>query len=232
MRRDWKLSIIGAVAFHLAALFGFQVTLNHAARLVQDSAVEVTLVAAPAPVASVVKTALPVEIPKPIPPEEVISKPPEPTPEPIPIPEVVVKAPDPTPEPVPTPSIKPVTAVSSTPRPTPVIGDGGSPQSGLDATTQKAQVGVRAEPNYLKNPEPPYPLAARRRRETGMVLLTVKVTAQGRAAKVELKQSSGHPLLDEAALQAVRSWEFQPARIGSMAVESEIEVPVRFKLTD
>jgi outer membrane biosynthesis protein TonB len=39
-------------------------------------------------------------------------------------------------------------------------------------------------------------------------------------------------LLNDAALQAMRYWEFEPARIGPSAMESEIEVPVRFKLTD
>jgi len=113
-----------------------------------------------------------------------------------------------------------------------VHGDDSSREPGLDTTTQQAQVGVKANPDYLKNPEPPYPLTARRRHQEGLILLTVKVTAQGHAATVVLKQSSGFPLLDDAALNAVRKWEFQPARIGSMAVESEIEVPVRFKLTD
>ena len=37
-----------------------------------------------------------------------------------------------------------------------------------------------AQPNYLKNPEPLYPLLARRHNQQGIVLLTVKVTAQGR----------------------------------------------------
>jgi protein TonB len=89
-----------------------------------------------------------------------------------------------------------------------------------------------AQPNYLKNPEPLYPLLARRHNQQGIVLLTVKVTAQGRVSHVELKQSSGFPVLDEAALQAVRYWEFEPARIGSLGVESQIEVPVRFILTN
>jgi periplasmic protein TonB len=89
---------------------------------------------------------------------------------------------------------------------------------------------VKARPNYLKNPEPIYPLAARRRHQEGLVLLAVIATTRGRAARVEVKQSSRFPLLDETAIQAVRGWEFEPARIGALAVESEIEVPVRFKL--
>ncbi len=91
---------------------------------------------------------------------------------------------------------------------------------------------MQAQPNYLKNPEPLYPLLARRRNQQGIVLLTVKVSAQGRVSRVELKQSSGFPVLDEAASQAVRRWEFEPARIGSLGVESQIEVPVRFVLTN
>ena len=92
--------------------------------------------------------------------------------------------------------------------------------------------GVKARPNYLRNPEPPYPLLARRRRQEGTVLLSVRVTENGRAALVNLKTSSGYPLLDEAALRAVRDWEFDPARAAGIAVESQIEVPVRFVLKD
>lgn len=39
-------------------------------------------------------------------------------------------------------------------------------------------------------------------------------------------------MLNEAAVQAVRNWEFEPARVGRLAMESEIEVPVGFKLTE
>lgn len=95
----------------------------------------------------------------------------------------------------------------------------------------QARPDVEAKPNYLKNPEPDYPELARRRHQEGLVVLVVKVTAQGRAERVEIKKSSGFSLLDDAALEAVRDWEFQPARLGALALESEIEVPVRFELT-
>jgi len=139
---------------------------------------------------------------------------------------------------IPIERVQPVQAVE-TPAPaspskpaTAVHGDGSSSEPGLDPATQTASSGAKAEPNYLVNPEPRYPLAARRRHQEGLVLLTVRVTAQGRAAEVTIKQSSGFPALNDAALQAVREWEFSPARIGALAVKSEIEVPVRFKLTD
>jgi protein TonB len=64
-----------------------------------------------------------------------------------------------------------------------------------------------------------------------LVLLSVTVTAQGRAARVAMKESSRFSALDEAALLAVRNWEFKPARIGELAIESEVQVPLRFQLT-
>jgi protein TonB len=109
-------------------------------------------------------------------------------------------------------------------------GDGSSPTPGADTSTVQAQPGIKAEANYLANPVPSYPLLARHRHQEGLVLLTVTVTPQGRPASITIKQNSGFPLLDDAALQSVRNWEFQPARINSLAVESEIEVPIRFKL--
>lgn len=93
-----------------------------------------------------------------------------------------------------------------------------------------AKPGLLAQPLYRKNPEPAYPLAARRRRQEGVVLLAVRVSADGRSAAVTLKRTSGFKLLDDAATGAVMDWEFEPARDEGRAVESEIEVPVRFRL--
>lgn len=120
----------------------------------------------------------------------------------------------------------------SVPAPTaPARGDGSSQQAGDAPVTSTATPGVRAQPNYLKNPEPVYPLTARRRQQQGTVVLEVKVSARGRALSVGIKESSGYPILDEAAESAVRNWEFEPARVGVTAVESRIEVPVRFQLS-
>jgi protein TonB len=47
-----------------------------------------------------------------------------------------------------------------------------------------------------------------------------------------LKQSSGFPLLDEAAIAAVRRWTFEPARIDGRAVASQVVVPVRFSMSN
>lgn len=127
----------------------------------------------------------------------------------------------------------PVLAVATGPRATNSVNIASARNVAVSSrVTTGAAPGLRATPTYRVNPEPPYPATARRRRQEGLVLLAVRVTTQGRASRIELKQSSGFPALDEAAWQAVRGWEFEPARLGALAVESEIEVPVRFKLTN
>ena len=84
--------------------------------------------------------------------------------------------------------------------------------------------------DYLSNPRPAYPPLARRRGEEGQVLLRVLVSTAGRAAQLELQQSSGSALLDEAAQAAVRQWKFVPAQRGGVAVESRVLVPIVFRL--
>jgi len=88
----------------------------------------------------------------------------------------------------------------------------------------------RSDAAYLNNPRPAYPMAARRRGDQGTVMIRVVVTADGFAANVHVGKSSGHPSLDEAALTAVKSWRFVPARQGGQAIESPYVVPVVFKL--
>ena len=89
---------------------------------------------------------------------------------------------------------------------------------------------ARFDADYLNNPAPAYSLLSRRQGESGKVLLLVQVTAQGAAAQVEIKQSSGFPRLDEAALNAVRKWRFVPARRGDEAVAASVVVPITFRL--
>jgi TonB family protein len=87
-----------------------------------------------------------------------------------------------------------------------------------------------AQPDYLLNPAPMYPLLARRNGWEGTTVLRVEVTPRGTAAEVALVQSSGHSVLDEAATAAVRNWRFRPARVDNEPVKSAVDVPVRFLL--
>lgn len=83
---------------------------------------------------------------------------------------------------------------------------------------------------YLRNPAPPYPVRARRNGEQGTVLLRVWVAADGAARRAEVERSSGHESLDAAALAAVKTWRFVPARRGDAAVEGVVIVPIAFRL--
>jgi protein TonB len=88
----------------------------------------------------------------------------------------------------------------------------------------------RFEAAYLDNPEPQYPPAARRRGIEGRVLLEVRVDPQGHPASVQVADSSGEESLDRAAVEAVRSWRFVPARNGGTPVDGRVRVPIRFRL--
>lgn len=83
---------------------------------------------------------------------------------------------------------------------------------------------------YLNNPEPEYPRLSRRMGEQGKVLLKVLVNASGLPATVDIAKSSGYERLDQAALQAVKSWKFEPARKGGVALSAYAMVPVSFVL--
>jgi len=95
-----------------------------------------------------------------------------------------------------------------------------------------SQGGASAQPNYLQNPAPEYPTLARKRGQEGVVMVQVKVNAEGHPIQVDLKKSSGYLLLDESALKAVKRWSFRPAYRLGMAVESTVDVPVRFRLKE
>ncbi len=83
---------------------------------------------------------------------------------------------------------------------------------------------------YLSNPRPPYPLSARRKRLEGRVLLRAEILPDGTCSQLSLEQGSGHDILDQAAMQAVKAWRFVPARRGDEAVRAWVDIPVSFRL--
>ena len=85
---------------------------------------------------------------------------------------------------------------------------------------------------YLHNPTPVYPAAARRTGYEGTVVIRARIQIDGSADRVEIKKSSGHGVLDQAALEAVRKWRFIPARRGNEAVVEWVEIPWQFKLEE
>lgn len=84
--------------------------------------------------------------------------------------------------------------------------------------------------DYLDNPPPQYPPMSRRLGETGRVLLRVFVSADGRAERIEIKDSSGFERLDLAAREAVVGWRFVPARRGEEPINAWVQVPILFEM--
>jgi len=86
--------------------------------------------------------------------------------------------------------------------------------------------------DYLNNPRPPYPMAASRMGYHGKVVLNVEVLADGKAGQVLIYSSSGHDILDSAALQTLKTWRFTPARHLGQPVTRWFLVPFNFTLKD
>jgi protein TonB len=83
---------------------------------------------------------------------------------------------------------------------------------------------------YLNNPPPTYPKMLLRRGVEGAVLVRAQVQDDGRCTQVQLKESSGFNLFDEAALSAVQDWRFVPARKGAQNVVAWVDVPIAFRI--
>lgn len=77
-----------------------------------------------------------------------------------------------------------------------------------------------------------YPAAARRRGDEGTALLELTIATTGEITRVVLKESSGHPVLDAAAVNAVQQWRYAPRTIGGVPVECVEVQPIHFKLRD
>lgn len=94
----------------------------------------------------------------------------------------------------------------------------------------KNQTIVEARPLYRANPPPNYPAMARKREYTGHVVLEVLVGQDGSVADLRLFSSSGHAILDNAAISSVKTWIFEPGMRGEEKVEMWVRVPIRFEL--
>ena len=89
---------------------------------------------------------------------------------------------------------------------------------------------VFVPPTFLFRQEPAYPERARRAGAEGVVGVRIALASDGSVRQVELTQSSGSRLLDEAALAAARASSFAPASRNRSPVESEAVASYRFEL--
>lgn len=87
-------------------------------------------------------------------------------------------------------------------------------------------------PVAIKRVTPKYPEFVKKMGVEGEVYLDVEVFANGMVGAIEVKQSlmDGPGGLDEAAIKAVRQWEFNPAKSGGQPVACWVTFPITFSL--
>jgi TonB family protein len=88
--------------------------------------------------------------------------------------------------------------------------------------------GVSA-PRAIFSPDPEYSEEARKAKYQGTVVLYVVVGADGRPHDLRVTRSLGLGL-DEKAIEAVRTWRFDPAKKDGQAVAVQVNIEVNFRL--
>jgi len=91
---------------------------------------------------------------------------------------------------------------------------------------------VESQPEMLKQINPEYPAEAKKKGIEGKVVISTLVDKTGRPAKVEITESSGHKMLDEAALKAAQKAQFKPATQAGGPVAVWVSYTVKFALDD
>lgn len=116
--------------------------------------------------------------------------------------------------------------VPSLPPPAPV------PQNPAGVAERKVyRIGGQVlEAQILTRVMPVYPPLARAARISGTVELLGVIDRQGRVQKLQV--ISGHPLLAQAALNAVQQWIYRPTQLNGEAVEVTAPIKVTFSLSN
>ena len=107
---------------------------------------------------------------------------------------------------------------------------GGVPDALAPPTPRVVHVGGDVkEPTKVRNVNPTYPQVAVAGRVEGTVVLEATIAPSGKVADVRVLRSL--PLLEKAAIDAVRQWIYTPTLIDGVPVTAIMTVTVRFQLT-
>ncbi|HTM50484.1 MAG TPA: M56 family metallopeptidase [Bryobacteraceae bacterium] len=101
--------------------------------------------------------------------------------------------------------------------------------STADSTPQRIRVGGNVQATQqISAPKPVYPPMAKQARIQGVVRLNVTINRDGTVQDVQVV--SGHPLLMDVAMDAVRQWVYRPTLLNGEPVEVQTVVDVNFTL--
>jgi periplasmic protein TonB len=107
-------------------------------------------------------------------------------------------------------------------------GFGPGNEAGLGGGLYKVGSGI-APPRQIYAPDPDYSEEARKMKHQGSVVLWMVVGTDGRPRNIRVQRSLGMGL-DEKAIEAVKTWRFDPAKKDGQPVNVQINVEVYFRL--
>ena len=94
--------------------------------------------------------------------------------------------------------------------------------------TPPVRVGGKIQPpKKIKDVAPVYPAIARSARVAGVVTIEATIGPDGKVEDAKVVQSV--PMLDQAALDAVRQWEYMPTLLNGVPVPIVVTVTINFK---
>ncbi len=105
-----------------------------------------------------------------------------------------------------------------------------TPPPGLGQTPRFVHYEEGPQPIRRVNPE--YPTFAKRSGIQGQVILEVEILRDGSVGAINVLRSlmSGPGGLDEAAIKAMKQWEFTPAKSGGQPVAVWVRIPIDYVL--
>ncbi|MGB6834217.1 MAG: energy transducer TonB, partial [Candidatus Acidiferrum sp.] len=107
-------------------------------------------------------------------------------------------------------------------------GMGGAPPPPKPAVSRIRQGGNVTAAMLINRVQPMYPPLARQTRISGTVRLHAIIGKTGGVQQLEV--ISGHPLLVQAALDAVKQWRYRPTLLNGEPVEVDTTIDVIFSL--
>jgi len=95
-------------------------------------------------------------------------------------------------------------------------------------TAKPVRISRIMEGNLIRRVQPTYPALARQARIQGSVVLSAVISRDGMIE--HLQALNGQPMLEQAAIDAVRQWKYRPYLLNGEPVEVETQITVNFTL--
>lgn len=149
-------------------------------------------------------------------------------PPPVPTVAPVFTAPPPPPQPAPLPPPEAPPAPPTPPAPPAPVAPPVPPAPTPAAPRQV----VLTDSDWVRVPEVEYPLASRRLKEEGTVVVRALIDTRGVPKQVVLQRSSGYTRLDQQAMRAAMTARVKPRTENGVPFEFWIAMPLAFELED